>query len=307
MQKEEVKQKIEQTITKEQIYYNEPMKKHTSFKTGGPAEIFIKIKKEEEIKQMQKIAKEKNIPITILGNGTNILVEDKGIEGIVAKIDIKKISIEETKEGKIIVTTGAGNTLTEVAQILAKEEITGFEELSGIPGTIGGAIKMNAGAHGKEIKDVIKQAKILKGTEEIKVLKKEELGLSYRKSIFSKEKAIILEAQFILQKGKKEQIKEKMKNYLEMRKEKQPLEYPSAGSTFKRGENYITAKLIDEAGLKGYQIGGAQISEKHAGFIINKENATSKDIKELIQYTQEKIYEKFNINIQLEIEILGGE
>ena len=192
-----------------------------------------------------------------------------------------------------------------LAQLLKKKGITGFEELSGFPGTIGGANYMNAGAYGKEMKDVIIETKVLnKETGNIEILKNEEQELKYRSSVFKNKKYIILQTTLRLKKGNIEEIDKKMNEYLMQRKEKQPLEYPSAGSTFKRGDGYITAKLIDECGLKGYQIGGAQISEKHAGFIINKNNATSKDILDLIEYTKKKVFEKFRVQIEEEIEII---
>ncbi len=304
----EVKQIIENTkldINKSQIKYNEPMKAHTSFKIGGPAEVYIVVKTIQELQKINDIAKKNNIPIYIIGNGSNILVTDKGIKGIVIKNEIKKLEIENEKDGNIKLKIGTGNKIIETAHVLLKEEISGFEELSGIPGTIGGAIKMNAGANGKEIKDIITQVVVLDEKGNIEVLQKDDLNLTYRNSIFKTNKSIILEAEFILKKGKKEEIKYKMDNYAKIRKEKQPLEYPSAGSTFKRGDNYITAKLIDEAGLKGFKIGGAEISTKHAGFIINKNNATAKDILDLIKYTQDEIYKKFGKKIQLEVEIIG--
>ena len=304
----EVKQIIENTkldINKSQIKYNEPMKAHTSFKIGGPAEVYIVVKTIQELQKINDIAKKNNIPIYIIGNGSNILVTDKGIKGIVVKNEIKKLEIENIENENIKLKIGAGNKIIETAHVLLKEEISGFEELSGIPGTIGGAIKMNAGANGKEIKDIITQVVVLDEKGNIEVLQKDDLNLTYRNSIFRTNKSIILEAEFILKKGKKEEIKYKMDNYAKIRKEKQPLEYPSAGSTFKRGDNYITAKLIDEAGLKGFKIGGAEISTKHAGFIINKNNATAKDILDLIKYTQDEIYKKFGKKIQLEVEIIG--
>lgn len=294
-------------ISKEKISYEEPMKNHTSFKVGGPAEVFVKVENEQQLKEIQALASNNKIPMVLIGNGSNILVTDKGIRGIVVKIDIKRLEIqgnnqEDTKK-KVIV--GAGNKLIELAYTLAKQGIAGLEELSGIPGTIGGAIRMNAGAHGKEMKDVIESVKVMDENGNIKVLHNSDLKFEYRNSIFSKTKDIILEATMILPTGKKEEIQKKIKEYADLRKAKQPLEYPSAGSTFKRGNSFITAKLIDEAGLKGYQIGGAVISEKHAGFIVNKGNATAKDILELIEYTQETVYKKFGERIQMEIEIIG--
>ena len=207
----------------------------------------------------------------------------------------------------IIITIGAGNKVSELAYRLQKANVTGFEELAGIPGTIGGAIRMNAGAYGKEFKDIVKKVTVLNEDSNIQELKNAELGFTYRNSIFSVNKSIVIEAELVLQKGNMEEIKEKMNEYLNSRKEKQPLEYPSAGSTFKRGDGYITAKLIDECGLKGYQIGGAQVSEKHAGFIINKADATADDILQLIKYVQDSVYRKFGKKILLEVQVIGEE
>ena len=246
-----IENNLEKIIPKDNIKYNEPMSKHTSFKTGGNADLYIIGKNINEINKIVDYAKTNNIPIYIIGNGSNLLVTDKGVRGIVLKIEIDTLNIEE-KEQKIMVTAGAGIKVMALAQVLKQKEITGFEELAGIPGTIGGANFMNAGAYGKEIKDIILQTKVLnKETKKVEILKKEEQQLVYRGSIFKNNKYIILETTIELSKGKKEEIEEKMNNYLRQRKEKQPLENPSAGSTFKRGEGYITAQLIDECRTKG--------------------------------------------------------
>ena len=291
-------------ISKENIQYQEQMAKHTTFKIGGPAECFIKIKTIEDLKQTLKIAQKNNIPITILGNGSNVLVLDKGISGITLKINLEKI--EKQPKGNIIeLTVGAGEKLGKLARMCLKEEITGLEELSGIPGTIGGAVRMNAGAHGKEIKDLVKTVKCMDYQGKEKVLEVQELQFGYRTSRFKKEKYIITEVTLEMQKGKKEEIQAKMEEYATYRKEKQPIEYPNAGSTFKRGEDFITAKLIEEAGLKGYSIGDAEISTKHSGFVINKANATAKDVLALVEHIEQTIEQKFGKKIELEIEIIG--
>lgn len=300
----EIIEKIQKIIPKEKIYINEDMKKHTSFKIGGPAECLIKIENKVQLKNIFEIVKDFNIPLTIIGNGSNILVSDKGIKGIVLKIEIKKLEIQENNE-KVNVTVGSGEKLGIIAQKFLNQEIEGFEFASGIPGTIGGAIRMNAGAHGKEMKDIVKTVTYMDRDGNIKKIENAEAEFKYRNSIFSHKDYVIIETELELQKGNKEEISEKMQEYANFRKEKQPLEYPSAGSTFKRGEDFITAKLIDECGLKGYQIGGAQISEKHAGFIINKDNATAKDVMKLIEYTKEQIYNKFGKKIETEVEILN--
>ncbi len=342
-------------ISKESIYYNEPMSKHTSFKIGGTAECYIRVDSLENLQEILKLSNENNIPLTIIGNGTNILVKDEGIKGIVAKINIKSIEIyknnvatsvgaesteaetsnksvtakagaestmeeavqstvtqvgaesteAETSNESVTAKVGAGSTMAEVAQALCKNGLTGFEELSGIPGTIGGAIRMNAGAHGKEIKDVVINVTAIDYKGNIKKFSNEEMQFEYRNSIFSKEKYIIIGAELKLSKGNKQEIEEKMKQYMTWRKEHQPLEYPNAGSTFKRGADFVTAQLIDECGLKGYTIGGAQISTKHAGFIINKENAKAQDVLKLVEHTKKEVLKKFGKQIELEIEVIG--
>lgn len=291
-------------LNKENLYYDEPMAKHTSFKIGGPADVFIKVDNIEELKEILDLSKKNQIPLTIIGNGSNLLVTDKGIRGITAKLNLKDIEIKN-ENNKQIIKVEAGVPVGLLAQKLLKEEITGFEELSGIPGTIGGAVIMNAGAHGKEIKDILKKVTAMDYDGNIYEFTNEECKFSYRNSKFQKEKYIILQATLELEKGNSTEIKEKMDEYMQFRKEKQPIEYPNAGSTFKRGEDFVTAKLIDEAGLKGYKVGGAQVSEKHAGFIVNVDNATAKDVIELTDYIKEKIEEKFGKKINLEIQIIG--
>ena len=295
----------ESKLNKENLYYDEPMAKHTSFKIGGPADVFIKVDNIEELKEILKLSKENKIPLTIIGNGSNILVTDKGIRGITAKLNFKNIKIENIADNKEKIDVDAGVPVGLLAQKLLKEEIAGFEELSGIPGTIGGAVIMNAGAHGKELKDILKKVTAMDYNGNIHEFTNEECLFSYRNSRFQKEKYIILQATLELEKGNSTEIKEKMNEYMQFRKEKQPIEYPNAGSTFKRGEDFVTAKLIDEAGLKGYKVGGAQVSEKHAGFIVNVDNATAKDVIELTDYIKEKIEEKFGKKINLEIQIIG--
>ena len=300
-----IKELIENShITKENIQYEVPMKNYTSFKIGGPAECLIKINSEEELKEILNIAKINKIPLTVIGNGSNLLVKDNGIKGIVLKIEIKKLEIKE-ENSKVSVIVGSGAKLGELAQKVGKLGITGMEFASGIPGTIGGAIKMNAGAHGSEMKDIITTVTYIDVDGQIHKIEKQDAKFEYRNSIFSKEKYIILEAELQLEKGNITEIQDKMKEYLEYRKSKQPVEYPSAGSTFKRGTDFVTAKLIDDCGLKGKKIGGAQISQKHAGFIINSGNAKAEDVLKLIGYTKEQVYNKFKKNIETEIEIIG--
>ncbi len=306
MQIKDLIEKSNLSIPKEQIIYDEPMKKHTSFKIGGEAEVFIKAKSELELKSLLEFVNKNKIPSYIVGNGSNLLVQDEGIEGIVIKIDIQKLEIQKKENGDIFVKVGAGNKLGKLAFELANDNVSGLEELAGIPGSIGGAIRMNAGAHGKEMKDIVQEARIIDREGKSRVLKNEELKFEYRNSIFSKKDYIVTEVTLKLQEGKREEILKKIKEYADIRREKQPLEYPSAGSTFKRGDTYITAKLIDECGLKGYKIGGAEVSKKHAGFIVNKGNATENDILKLVEHVKKEVFRKFGEDIELEIEILGG-
>lgn len=288
----------------EKIIFDEPMKKHTSFKIGGKADYFIKAETVDELSYILKYIKEKKMPITIIGNGSNILVSDKGIRGAVIKIDIQDLEIERLQDN-IQISVGAGYKLMALAIKLKDEGISGLEELAGIPGSIGGAVYMNAGAYGKEIKDINISTKCMDLEGNIFELSNQEQKFSYRNSIFNEKEYIILQTKLKLQYGKKQEIEEKMNNYLKQRKEKQPLQYPSAGSSFKRKDGIITAKLIDECGLKGYKIGGAKVSEKHCGFIINYEDATAKDVIDLIEYVKKRVYEKYKIKIEEEIKIIG--
>ena len=299
-------------IPKENILRDESMKKHTSFKIGGIADFFIKIKEIDEIKYVLNICKENNIPLRVVGNGTNLLVKDEGIRGIVLKIEIHDIKFEDkheinasVKENNVKVIVGSGVPLAKLAQILLKKSITGFEFASGIPGTIGGAVRMNAGAYGSEFKDIVVETTCMDYNGKIFTLNNKEQKFEYRKSVFQSEKYIILQSNLLLKHSENaEIIKEKMEEYKNSRREKQPIEFPSAGSTFKRGTDFITAKLIDECGLKGYSIGGAQVSTKHAGFIINTGNATAKDVLELVEFVKNKVLEKFGKKIELESEVI---
>ena len=302
---EELKKQILQLgISKENILFDEPMSEHTTFKVGGPAECYIKIDDIQHLRTILKFAKDHHIAITVLGNGSNVLVLDGGIKGIVLNIRFNKIEMMNL-DGKVFANIGAGIKISILGHLLLKNELTGFEELSGIPGTIGGAVRMNAGAHGKEFKDIVSSVTCMHYDGNIKQFENEDMHFEYRSSMLKEKSYIVLEVRMEFQKGNEKDIKEKMEEYANYRKEKQPIEYPSAGSTFKRGADFITAKLIDEAGLKGYSIGGAEVSSKHAGFIINKGDATAKDILELIEYVKYKVEEKFNKKIELEIEIMG--
>lgn len=298
-------QELEKNISKEKIFLNEPMKNHTTFKIGGNADVFVKAKNIIDVMHTLKVASNNNLQLTIIGNGSNILVKDKGIRGIVLQIQTENFEIVKDKEN-VYVVVDSGMTNGKLSGILAKNSISGFEFAAGIPGSIGGAIRMNAGAYGGEFKDIVEETVYLDLEDnKIKVLSNEQHNFSYRNSIFSDKKAYIINTKLKLNYGKTEEIKEIINENLRSRKEKQPLEYPSAGSTFKRGEDFISAKLIDECGLKGIMIGDAQVSEKHAGFIINKGNAKADDVLKLIELVRKAVLEKTGKELKLEIEVIG--
>lgn len=299
----EICNSMSEFIPKEDIYINEPMSKHTMFKIGGNADIFVKIKSEEQIKKIIELSRKIKEPLKIIGNGSNILVKDNGIRGIVAKICTNTYEFLD----KETIKADAGILNGKLAQILLEKELAGFEFASGIPGTLGGAIKMNAGAYGGQMSDIVVSTRYINlDKEELKIeeITNNEHDFSYRHSCFNDSK-IILNTTLKLKKGIRDEIQEQMNTNKKSRADKQPIDKPSAGSTFKRGSDFITAQLIDECGLKGYTIGGAQISEKHAGFIVNIGNATAKDVIELVEVAKKKVFEKFNKKIELEIEIIG--
>lgn len=296
---------LEKEMPELDIRKNEPMSKHTTFKVGGNADIFIKTKSIEELKYILQYTKENEIPLTILGNGSNVLVKDNGIRGITIILNgFNKLEMQQENDD-IILEVGAGVKLGTLSAFCIKNEIEGIEFASGIPGTIGGAVRMNAGAYGKEMKEIVKQVTYMNENGEVKTIEGELANFSYRYSRFKDKQEIIVEAKLLLKKGKMQEIKTKVNELKEKRQEKQPIELPSAGSTFRRGTNYISAQLIDEAGLKGYSIGGAQVSKKHAGFIVNTGNATAEDILNLIDYVIKVVYEKFGKILELEIEVVG--
>ena len=284
------------------VRFNEPMSKHTSFKIGGPADILCIPESVLEIQNLIEYFKKNSINYMIIGNGSNLLVSDDGIEGAVIKIGSSMSEIL-VRDEELYVEAGA--LLSKTANTALNESLAGMEAISGIPGTIGGAIYMNAGAYGTEIKDVLKEATFIDSKGNIKTLPCEELELGYRKSIFTNNDYVVLSCVLKLKTGDKQEISANMKEYTKRRTQKQPLSYPSAGSVFKRPEGYFAGKLIEDCGLKGYSIGGAKISELHAGFIINFNNATAKDVKELIKYTQNKVLENFGVEIEPEIKIIG--
>jgi len=280
------------------------MKNHTSFKIGGPADVLIIPEKEEEIVEAIKFCRENEIKHFIMGNGTNLLVKDTGIRGVVIKVANGFDKIEVVGE-KIICEGGA--LLSKIANYALKHSLTGFEFASGIPGTIGGAVTMNAGAYGGEMKDVVSKVKVMDKNNNIIQLTNEQMNFRYRGSLVGDENLIVLGVELQLQKGDYSSIKEKMKDLTDRRVSKQPLEYPSAGSTFKRPEGYFAGKLIDDAGLRGVRYGDAQVSEKHCGFIINAGEATFDEVITLIKMIQKVVYDKFNVKLETEVKIVGDD
>lgn len=284
------------------VSFNEPMKNHTTFKIGGPADVFIEAVSVEEIKNIAQYCKEKNIPYMIMGNGSNMLVGDKGIRGVV--IQVSKLMNNVDIEGETV-TAEAGILMSGLASALLKAELTGFETMSGIPGTLGGGIYMNAGAYGGELKDIVESVTYIDKDGEIRTAYGDELDFSYRHSMFEAGEYVILSCVMKLKKGNYEEIKSAMQDYNKRRNDKQPVSMPSAGSTFKRPEGYFAGKLIQDCGLMGYSIGGAQVSEKHAGFVINKGDATAEDVLNLIKYIQDTVEEKFGVRLEPEVRLIG--
>lgn len=302
----EFEKKLQEIIDKKNILKDEPMSKHTSFKIGGNADYFLIINSIEELKNVLNLAQKNNLKTTIIGNGTNLLVKDTGIRGVVIKLNLKDFKIRRNSN-EILITAESGLSLASLSSIALKEEIEGLEFLSGIPGTIGGALRMNAGAYGKEMKDIVIKTRYITYDGKIKSLNLEQHQFEYRNSIFSQIEGVIIDTTIKAKIGKKEEIAEKIKEYAESRKKSQPLEYPNAGSTFKRVPEVPTAKLIDECGLKGFSIGDAEVSTKHAGFLINKGKATANDMLKLVNYVKKVVKEKCNKDIELEILVLGDE
>lgn len=293
--------KLAEIVSAEAILENEPMSKHTTFRIGGNADVFVS-PKVSQVADVISLAKEYDIPVTVIGNGSNLLVGDKGIRGLV--LSFGKEAEEIQLDGRCM-TVSAGTILAKAAAEAAKNSLTGLEFAAGIPGTLGGAIVMNAGAYGGEMKDVIISAKVLTPEGEVKELSAEELDLSYRHSCIPEKGYIVLEACLELTPGDETAIRETMADFKNRRVEKQPLEYPSAGSTFKRPEGYFAGKLIQDADLRGYQVGGAQVSEKHCGFVINAGDATAKDVLQLIEDVKRIVFDKFQVELEPEVKMIG--
>ena len=285
------------------IKIDEKLSEYVNFKVGGPADILLIPNSKEQVIKSIKICKENNIPFYLIGNGSNILVRDGGFRGVVLSLkNVKNIYVDGEK-----IEAECGVMLKEVSDKAIENSLTGFEFACGIPGTIGGAVFMNAGAYDGEISKVIESAEVIDENCNIIRLSREELDFGYRSSLVMKKGYTVLSAVFKLEKGQVKTLKELIEDLTNKRESKQPLEYPSAGSTFKRPTGYFAGKLIQDAGLKGYSIGGAAVSEKHSGFVINKGNATAKDITDLIKHIQDEVKKQFGVDLHPEVRIIGEE
>lgn len=294
--------KVVDIVGEENVHIDEPMSRHTTFRIGGSADYFVKPGNADEVAAVIAVCREYNIPYFILGNGSNLLVSDDGYRGMIINIMDNMNSV--TVDGRII-TAQAGAMLVRVSVMARDNALTGLEFASGIPGTIGGAVYMNAGAYGGEMKNVVKTVRAIDEYGRIYELDSEKMDFSYRHSIVEERKLIVLEVTLELEHGSREAIDDRMKELAEARRSKQPLEYPSAGSTFKRPEGYFAGKLIMDAGLRGYSVGGAQVAEKHCGFVINKGGATASDVVELIRDVQHDVDDKFGVTLEPEVKMLG--
>ncbi len=284
------------------VYTEEPMSGHTTFRVGGPADFFVTPEGEDQVRGAVSAFRNAGVPFYIVGNGSNLLVGDGGYRGGIIQIfkKMNRISVQGS-----VLHVQAGALLSKIAAKAQSRGLTGFEFASGIPGTLGGAVMMNAGAYGGEMKQVLTGAKVLRASGEIEEVPVEAMELGYRSSIFSKTGDIVLSADIKLKAGDPEQIQKRMEELKERRTSKQPLEYPSAGSTFKRPEGYFAGKLIEDAGLRGFQVGGAQVSEKHCGFVINKDHATARDILSLMEQVADRVYGKSGVRLEPEVKRIG--
>lgn len=298
----EFKDELIDAAGEENVLFDEPMKKHTTFRIGGNADCFVIPKTKEQIQAVVRLCESKKVPYYFLGNGSNLLVSDQGYRGVI--INIYKNQNHINIEGNRI-TAQAGALLSKIAKEALNASLTGFEFAAGIPGTLGGAVVMNAGAYGGEMKQVLVSAKVLSREGEILTLTNEELKLGYRTSVIPGGGYLVLEAELELKPGDKEEIKSRMDDLAARRSSKQPLEFPSAGSTFKRPEGYFAGKLIMDSGLRGYSVGDAAVSEKHCGFVINKGSATAKEVLGLIRHVQEEVFRQFGVKMETEVKMLG--
>ena len=310
-------EKLQEIAGAEHVHRDEPMSSHTTFRIGGPADYYVETGDEQTLAGLVCACRRTDTPFFILGNGSNLLVADEGYRGVMISLrGFDEISMsggwaysgvlkEYEKTGKTLIRAGAGELLSRTARLAMECSLTGMEFASGIPGTIGGALVMNAGAYGGEIKDVIVSVRVMDMEGQIRELSAQELDLSYRHSVIQEQELIVLSADFAFKDGDTEQIQEKMRELNAQRREKQPLEYGSAGSTFKRPEGYFAGKLIQDAGLKGYRCGDVMVSEKHSGFVVNVGKGTCHDAMQVIEHVQKAVYEQFGVELELEVKRLG--
>ena len=299
---QELINQLSEGIKKGMILRDEPMDLHTTFRIGGPAAVFVKPADREEVRWAVRCAKSQDVPFVVVGNGSNLLVSDQGIPGMVLHLGgyYSRIEVDDRT-----ILAEAGASLSKTARAALDHGLTGLEFAAGIPGSVGGAVSMNAGAYGGEIAQVLAWADVMTPDGEFLRMTPEELDLSYRHSLVFDRDYIVLAACFQLEEGRKEDILGKMEDLAGRRRDKQPLEYPSAGSTFKRPEGYFAGKLIEDSGLKGYTVGGAQVSEKHAGFVINKGGADADEVAFLIRQVQKKVAARFGVNLETEVRMIG--
>lgn len=300
--RQQFEQELEKLLSGEQIRKEEPLSRHTTFRVGGPAEYFV-TPEIEQVPKVVELCRQYELPLTVIGNGSNLLISDDGLRGVVLEIG-KAASGIRILDGEDLAVQ-AGTLLSETANFAARHGLAGMEFAAGIPGSLGGAVVMNAGAYGGEMKDILSAVRVLTTTGEIRVRPADELDLSYRHSRMMEEQEIVLEARLNLTQGSEFVIRAQMEELRKRRVEKQPLEYPSAGSTFKRPEGYFAGKLIEEAGLRGYRIGDAQVSEKHCGFVINRGSASAAQILELMQHVQARVKENSGVDLEPEVRLLG--
>lgn len=302
MDNHRIENKFCNCLGSDNVKQQEPMSRHTTFRIGGPADFYLCPHSTKEVQEIVEICKEENLPYFVLGNGSNLLVSDKGYRGVVIQLwkNFSDITVKDC-----CIQAKAGALLSKVAAEALEAGLTGMEFASGIPGTIGGAAFMNAGAYGSEMKDIIKSVKVLDTQGEVRVLPKEELKMGYRTSIVKEKGYTVLSVELELSKGNREEIRNTMEDLKERRTSKQPLEMPSAGSTFKRPEGYFAGKLIMDSGLRGFSVGGAQVSEKHCGFVVNKGGATAMDVLNLIREVQRRVKEQFGVELETEVRFLG--
>lgn len=302
MDNHRIENKFCNCLGSDNVKQQEPMSRHTTFRIGGPADFYLCPHSTKEVQEIVEICKEEKLPYFVLGNGSNLLVSDKGYRGVVIQLwkNFSDITVKDC-----CIQAKAGALLSKVATEALEAGLTGMEFASGIPGTIGGAAFMNAGAYGGEMKDIIKSVKVLDTQGEVRILPKEELKMGYRTSIVKEKGYTVLSVELELSKGNREEIRNTMEDLKERRTSKQPLEMPSAGSTFKRPEGYFAGKLIMDSGLRGFSVGGAQVSEKHCGFVVNKGGATAMDVLTLIREVQRRVKEQFGVDLETEVRFLG--